>query len=54
VPIVYGLPAFGEDYREMQMRFPRAQTHVLGGCIVQLERLALVRYCHVCRAGLWG
>jgi hypothetical protein len=53
VPIVYGLPALGE---EMQERFPHARTHVLGGCIVQLEKLALVRYCPLCRAALrdWG
>jgi hypothetical protein len=52
VPIVYGLPAFGQDYWEMQERFPNAHTHVLGGCIVQLEKLALVRYFPMCRAAL--
>jgi hypothetical protein len=52
VPIVYGLPAFGEEYWEMQERLPSAQAHVLGGCTVQLEKLALVRYCPVCRVGL--
>jgi hypothetical protein len=52
VPIVYGLPAFGEDYWEMQERFPNAHTHVLGGCEPRLQKLAFVRYCPVCRAGL--
>ncbi len=52
VPIVYGSPAFPSGSWEMQERFPNARTHVLGGSIVQLEKLALVRYCLLCRAGL--
>ncbi len=36
----------------MQERFANAQTHLVGGYIVQLEKLAFVRYCPLCRAAL--
>jgi hypothetical protein len=59
VPIAYGLPEFPSSRleisrlqqfrRERETLFPNARRYVLGGCNVQLERMAETYVCHVCR-----
>jgi hypothetical protein len=48
--IHYGLPAFDEEYMKASSElFPYANHYYLGGCCVQSEKRALVKYCPKCR-----
>jgi len=50
VPIVYGLPLITQEFSRAQADlFPCANTSRGGGCLVQQEAQATVRYCPRCR-----
>jgi hypothetical protein len=50
VPISYGLPVFETEYWKARTeQFPFANSTCGGGCMPKIRRIAIVRYCPVCR-----
>lgn len=50
VPINYGLPMVDDDDRQAWKLFPFANEYVSGGCCIEAETRAEVKYCPVCRS----
>jgi hypothetical protein len=50
VRIFYGLPDFETEYWKARTeQFPFANSTYGGGCMPKIRRIAIVRYCPVCR-----
>jgi len=49
-PISYGLPVFESEYFKAKTeKFPFSYSTYLGGCMPKTQRIAIVRYCPICR-----